>query len=55
MLTYCFAGLGLHRVVASTGCRNHAPVRLPARVGMRREAHLRQNIWFKGAWGDEYV
>ena len=21
---------------------------------MRREGHYLQNVWFKGAWGDEY-
>jgi RimJ/RimL family protein N-acetyltransferase len=22
---------------------------------MRREGHFRKNVWFKGAWGDEYL
>ena len=22
---------------------------------MRREGHFIQNVWFKGAWGDEYL
>ncbi len=26
---------------------------LAERVGMRQEAHLVENEWFKGAWGDE--
>jgi aminoglycoside 6'-N-acetyltransferase len=25
------------------------------RLGMRREAHYRQNFWFKGNWTDEYL
>jgi hypothetical protein len=25
------------------------------KLGFRREAHYRQNIFFKGAWGDEYL
>ena len=24
------------------------------RVGMRREGHFIENVWFKGGWGDEY-
>ncbi|TGE23386.1 GNAT family N-acetyltransferase [Hymenobacter metallicola] len=55
LLAFCFAQLGLHRVVAVTDCLNQGSVQLLSRVGMRREAHFRQNIWFKGAWGDEYV
>jgi ribosomal-protein-alanine N-acetyltransferase len=55
LLTYCFAELKLHRVMAVTDCLNQGSVKLLARVGMRQEAHFRQNIWFKGAWGDEYV
>ncbi|TGE25772.1 N-acetyltransferase [Hymenobacter aquaticus] len=55
LLSYCFGELGLHRVVAVTDCLNEGSVRLLGRVGMRREAHFRQNIWFKGSWGDEYV
>ncbi|MCB2379925.1 GNAT family N-acetyltransferase [Hymenobacter sp. BT635] len=55
LLGYCFQELKLHRVVAVTDCLNQSSVQLLMRVGMRREAHFRQNIWFKGAWGDEYV
>jgi RimJ/RimL family protein N-acetyltransferase len=25
------------------------------RVGFRQEAHLVENIWFKGQWGSEYL
>ncbi|MCB2409642.1 GNAT family N-acetyltransferase [Hymenobacter lucidus] len=55
LLGYCFETLKLHRVVAVTDCLNEGSVRLLSGVGMRREAHFRRNIWFKGAWGDEYV
>jgi hypothetical protein len=30
-------------------------VNLLEKLGFRREAHYRQNIFFKGAWGDEYL
>lgn len=55
VLDYVFNGLGLHRVVAITDCENERSVALLRRLGMRREGHFIQNIWFKGKWGDEYL
>ncbi|MHB1293546.1 MAG: GNAT family N-acetyltransferase [Anaerolineae bacterium] len=54
LLAYLFEELGLHRVVAICDVENHASAALLARLGMRREAHLVENVWFKGAWGSEY-
>ena len=54
VLEYAFADLKLHRVIAITDCENVSSVALLARLGMRREGHYLQNIWFKGKWGDEY-
>lgn len=54
VLEYAFGTLGLHRVTAITDARNAAAARLLQRVGMRREGHYLQNVWFKGAWGDEF-
>ncbi len=31
-----------------------ASYKLLERLGFRREAHLVENIWFKGAWGSEF-
>lgn len=53
MLGLAFEELGLHRVVARVDARNEPSLRLCERLGMRREAVLRQNEWFKGAWSDE--
>jgi RimJ/RimL family protein N-acetyltransferase len=55
LLTWMFPTLDLHRVVAIVDTRNAASVALLERLGMRREAHYHQNVWFKGAWGDEYL
>jgi RimJ/RimL family protein N-acetyltransferase len=55
LLAYAFLAFDLHRVVAIVDVKNTASVALLERLGMRREAHFRQNIWFKGAWGDGYV
>lgn len=46
---------GVHRVVARIDSRNVASASLATRLGMRREAHFRQNEWFKGDWSDEFV
>ena len=50
-----FEELGLHRVVARVDARNTASARLAARLGLRQEAHLVDNAWFKGGWSDELV
>lgn len=48
----CFDSLGAHRVFAELDPRNEASAHLCARLGMRQEAHLRENQIFKGEWGD---
>ena len=53
MLHLAFDDLGLHRVFARVDARNTASARLAARLGMRQEAHLVENEWFKGEWTDE--
>ncbi|KIP51749.1 GNAT family N-acetyltransferase [Leucobacter komagatae] len=45
----------LHRVVAQMDARNLASAKLASRVGMHREAHLRQDWWNKGEWTDTVV
>jgi RimJ/RimL family protein N-acetyltransferase len=52
-LHLAFDDLGLHRVIARVDARNTASARLLARVGMRQEAHLVENEWFKSEWTDE--
>ena len=55
MLRLGFEGLGLHRVIGRCDGANEASARLMERLGLRREAHFRQNEIVKGAWCDEYV
>ena len=55
VLDYAFGVLGLHRVVAVTDCENGRSAALLERLGMRREGHFVENVWFKGAWGSEYL
>ena len=53
-LCYVFGELNKHRVIATTDVENTASYRLLEKLGFRREAHFIQNIFFKGAWGEEY-
>ncbi|MDB5101415.1 MAG: acetyltransferase family protein [Cyanobacteria bacterium RYN_339] len=55
LLALAFGAWGLHRVSATTDCLNPGAIALLERLGFRREAHHVENIWFKGAWGSEYV
>ena len=50
-----FDDLGLHRIVAVCIDANVDSVRLLRRLGMRQEAHLRDNVFFKGEWADQLV
>lgn len=47
------AGLGLHRVTARIDQRNPASAGVLTKLGMRQEAVLVENEWFKGAWSTE--
>lgn len=55
VLDYAFTEMNLHRVTAIADCENEKSVALLERLGMRREGHLIENIWFKGRWGSEYL
>ena len=55
VLDYAFLTLGLHRVIAITDCENRASITLLERLGLRRDGHFLQNVWFKGKWADEYL
>jgi RimJ/RimL family protein N-acetyltransferase len=53
VLHLAFDDFRLHRVMARLDARNAASARLAARLGMREEARLIENKWFKGEWTDE--
>ena len=50
-----FEDLGLHRIIGRCDGRNTTSAALMERLGMRQEAHLRENELFKGEWADELV
>ena len=60
LMDHVFSRLGARRVTAMCNPLNTASWRLMERLGMRREGHLIQNVWFKrdehGApvWADTY-
>ena len=60
MLQHAFKILHAHRVIAMCNPENTPSWRLLERIGMRREGHLKQNIWFKRdgngqpIWQDTY-
>jgi RimJ/RimL family protein N-acetyltransferase len=53
LLRLAFDELGLHRVTARVEAENTPSRRLAERIGMRQEAELVKNEWFKGAWSSE--
>jgi [ribosomal protein S5]-alanine N-acetyltransferase len=55
MLALGFAELGLHRIWADTDPRNAASIRLLEKLGMRREAHFRENVFIKDEWCDTLI
>ncbi|UJW31821.1 GNAT family N-acetyltransferase [Saccharothrix sp. AJ9571] len=55
LLRLGFEELGLHRICGRCDARNTASWGLMERLGMRREAHLREAEVFKGEWGEEFV
>ena len=53
LLELGFDGIGLHRIMARLDERNDSSARLCQRLGMRQEARLVENEWFKGEWTNE--
>jgi RimJ/RimL family protein N-acetyltransferase len=52
LVRIAFDDLRMHRVWAQLDPQNVASARLCERLGLRQEAHLREESWFKGQWGD---
>jgi RimJ/RimL family protein N-acetyltransferase len=50
-----FTEVGFHRIFARLDAANRGSIGVVERLGMRREAHLRQNDRFDGQWGDELI
>jgi RimJ/RimL family protein N-acetyltransferase len=50
-----FEHFGLHRIYGRCDARNTASARLMEKLGLRREAALRENEFVKGVWTSELV
>lgn len=55
LLEFLFTGTETHRVHCSVDPGNRPCIRLLEKVGMRREAHLIESLWLKGAWVDDVI
>ena len=55
LMGYGFNALGLHRIYADTSSDNVASWRIMERLGMRREAVLRDAVYKEGQWLDQYI
>lgn len=55
VLGYLFETLNKHRVSAVTDAENGAAAALFRRLGFRQEGHFVEHVWFKGAWGSEFL
>ena len=53
LLDYVFGTLNKRRVTAGADADNNASIALMERVGMRREAHFIESVWFREKWADE--
>jgi RimJ/RimL family protein N-acetyltransferase len=55
MLRIGFRDVGLHRIVGRLDARNLASARVLERIGMRREAVLREDEWLRGEWSSTLI
>ena len=55
ILAYGFTAFGLHRVWATCVADNIASAHVLVKLGLRREAHLREVAYHKGRWWDEQI
>ncbi|WP_207435734.1 GNAT family N-acetyltransferase [Sabulibacter ruber] len=55
LMRFGFEELKLHRIWADCDPRNIGSYRIMEKLGMRREAHFKENIFIKGEWCDSYI
>jgi RimJ/RimL family protein N-acetyltransferase len=55
LLRYGFQHLEYHRLYATCDPENTGSRRVLEKIGMRREGHLRENVWMRGEWRDSLV
>ena len=55
LVDFGFSQLGMHRIWGDTDPRNTGSAGVMEKLGMRREAHLRENWWLGGEWCDSWI
>lgn len=55
MLKFGFQKIGFRRITATCDAKNKASARVLEKAGMKREGHLRKNVFQKGKWRDTYL
>jgi RimJ/RimL family protein N-acetyltransferase len=55
LLDFLLVTLGKHRVWGSVDPRNVPSIKLLERIGMCKEAHFVQSLWFRGEWVNDVI
>jgi RimJ/RimL family protein N-acetyltransferase len=55
LTVFGFEQVRLHRIWAGCDPENLASARVLEKVGMKREARLRENLWMRGRWRDSLI
>jgi RimJ/RimL family protein N-acetyltransferase len=55
LMRFLFEENNVHRISEITDELNISSVKLLESLEFRREGHFKENIWFKGRWGSEYI
>jgi [ribosomal protein S5]-alanine N-acetyltransferase len=55
LMDFLFMSKGIHRIVETVDAENIASIQMLKGLSFRQEAHFRENIFFKGKWGSEYL
>ncbi|MEI6649256.1 MAG: GNAT family protein [Actinomycetes bacterium] len=55
LLDFAFGTVNLHRVIAHLDDRNVASKNLLEKMGLRQEAHMLEEEFFKGEWTSTYI
>jgi RimJ/RimL family protein N-acetyltransferase len=55
LVDFGFEDKGLHRIFLECDPRNPGAIRVAEKLGMEREAHLRENVRIKGEWCDSLI
>ncbi|MGG3279262.1 GNAT family N-acetyltransferase [Paenibacillus solani] len=55
MCRFGFKELGVNRIYATCRPGNVGSANVMRKIGMKQEGHLRQHLWFKGAFHDSYL